>query len=182
MNDPQEPSRRAVLTGASIAIGAMTLPASGAPSSQRSDVRNDAESIHQEVSFSASRAHIYAALTDAAIFQRVVELSGAVKSGMVSAAVPAKIAREAGGEFSIFGGHITGRIIELVQDVRVVQAWRPADWPAGVYSIARFALQETNSATTLIFDHTGFPPGQAQHLAEGWIANYWEPLARVKLA
>jgi hypothetical protein len=30
----------------------------------------------------------------------------------------------------------------------------------------------------LVFDHTGFPPDQRAHLAEGWKANHWEPLEK----
>jgi transposase-like protein len=64
-----------------------------------------------------------------------------------------------GGPFSLFGGHITGRQVELVPDQLVVQAWRAKTWPAGVYSIARFELRRqkeprpASSSTT-----TGFPP------------------------
>jgi predicted TIM-barrel fold metal-dependent hydrolase len=39
-------------------------------------------------------------------------------------------------------------------------------------------LIEQQSGTRIVFDHTGFPKGQAQHLAEGWKANYWEPLEK----
>jgi hypothetical protein len=27
-----------------------------------------------------------------------------------------------------------------------------------------------------LFDHAGFPKGQADHLAAGWQANYWSPM------
>jgi hypothetical protein len=38
---------------------------------------------------------------------------------------------------------------------------------------------ESGGETKIKFDHTGFPKGQAEHLAEGWRGNYWEPLAKV---
>jgi len=98
---------------------------------------------------------------------------------MVNGRQPARISGEVGGVFTVFGGHINGRIIELVSNERVVQAWRPADWAPGVYSIARFELLDDSAGTRLVFDHTGFPRGQADHLATGWKANYWEPLAKV---
>lgn len=50
------------------------------------------------------------------------------------------------------------------------------DWDAGVYSIARFELTERGGQTTIAFEHRAFPNGQVQHLADGWIANYWTPL------
>jgi activator of HSP90 ATPase len=106
-------------------------------------------------------------------------LSGAMQSGMIKATPPAQITAEAGGAFAIFGGFVTGRQIELVPNVRIVQAWRPADWAAGVYSIARFELAQQGSGTLLVFEHTGFPQGAADHLAQGWKLNYWQPLEKV---
>jgi activator of HSP90 ATPase len=91
----------------------------------------------------------------------------------------AEISREAGGAFALFGRYITGRHVELVPDVRVVQAWRAGSWPPGVYSIAKFELVERGSGCKIVFDHTGFPKGQAEGLASGWKAHYWEPLAKV---
>lgn len=136
------------------------------------------EAIHQEVYFDAPPERVYAALTDGKQFQQIVLLSGAVQSGMIKTTPPAKIAAEDGGAFAIFGGFITGRQIELVKDVRIVQAWRPGDWAAGTYSIARFELRKQGSGTLLVFEHTGFPAGAAGHLAEGWKMNYWQPLAK----
>jgi activator of HSP90 ATPase len=92
---------------------------------------------------------------------------------------PAEISREAGGAFALYGGFITGRHIELVPDVRVVQAWRAGDWPPGVYSIASFELVKQGSGSKIVFDHTGFPKGKAESLALGWKTHYWEPLAKV---
>jgi activator of HSP90 ATPase len=36
---------------------------------------------------------------------------------------PTQISREVGGAFSLFGGIIVGRHIELVPNERIVQAW-----------------------------------------------------------
>jgi hypothetical protein len=48
----------------------------------------------------------------------------------------------------------------------------------GIYSIAKFELVEHGSGTKIVFDHTGFPIGDREHLAEGWKMNYWEPLEK----
>jgi activator of HSP90 ATPase len=136
------------------------------------------ESIHQEVAFKASRKRVYETLTDTKQFNKVTELSGAMQSGMPLGTAPTEISREVGGAFSLFGGHIAGRHIDLVPDQRIVQAWRVADWGPGVYSIAKFELAEQGTGTKIVFDHTGFPSGQGEHLAAGWKANYWEPLGK----
>jgi len=73
-----------------------------------------------------------------------------------------------GGTFSLFDGHIIGRILELVPNQRIVEAWRVVDWPAGVYSIARFEFKPQGSGIHLIFDHVGFPEGLKEHLSIGW--------------
>jgi uncharacterized protein YndB with AHSA1/START domain len=139
------------------------------------EISHSRESIHHEVFLSASPQRVYESLTDPEQFQKVTMLSAAVTSGMVKSG-SAQISKDVGGTFSLFGGVISGRIIELMPNERIVQAWRAADWPPGVYSIARFELRSNGKGTKLVFDHTGFPAGAAQHLAEGWKGNYWEPL------
>lgn len=120
--------------------------------------------IHQEILFKASSERIYTALTDADQFG---ELTGA----------PAEINPESGGEFSCFGGMITGQTIELVPNRRLVQAWRVSNWEPGIYSIVKFELEEINETETkLVFDHTGFPDEHREHLDHGWHEKYWSPL------
>jgi hypothetical protein len=89
----------------------------------------------------------YVALTDARQFHEVTLLSAAIRSGMVNATPVAQISSETGGAFTIFGGHIVGRQIELVPNVRIVQAWRPVDCEPGIYSIARFGLAREGLGT-----------------------------------
>ena len=141
-------------------------------------VSRTAESIHQEPVFKASRKRVYQALTDASQFDHVVKMSAAVQSMKSLGDKPTEISREPGGAFTLFGGYITGRQIELIPDQRIVQVWRAGSWDAGAYSIAKFELVEQGSGTKIIFDHRGFPDGAGQHLAEGWKGNYWEPLRK----
>src|SRR5215467_8465396 len=170
-------TRRQVLIGGAALFGCLStssieLWAGG------DEISHACEAIHQEVVFQVGRKRVYEALTEAKQFEKVVKLSAAVQSGMVPPGKPVDIIAEAGGAFSAFGGHITGRQIELVPNQRIVQAWRAGSWEPGQYSIARFELTEQGSGTKLVFDHTAFPQGQAQHLAEGWRTNYWEPLEK----
>jgi activator of HSP90 ATPase len=128
-------------------------------------ISHTAGAIHQEVIIKASRKRVYEVLTDTEQFRK---LSGGMDT---------KISRDPGGAFSLFGGVITGRHIELVPAERVVQAWR-SEWAPGDYSIARFVLKEQGLDTKIVFDHTGFPQGAAEHLATGWKEHYWDGLAR----
>jgi activator of HSP90 ATPase len=122
--------------------------------------------IHQEIIIKASPKQVYDALIDANQFSTV------------TGGAPTEINGEAGGAFSLFGGMITGRNIELIPNERIVQAWRAGNWAEGAYSIATFEIKEQGDETIIIFDHAAFPAGQDEHLADGWKDNYWEPLKK----
>ena len=123
-------------------------------------------SIHQEVVLPVPPARVYELLTDGAKF---------------TAATGNRVAEIGAGEgatFSLFGGAIYGRHIELVPNDRVVQAWRVKPWEPGVYSIVRFTLTVEGKGTKLAIDHDGYPAAIHDHLAAGWITNYVEPFTK----
>lgn len=126
------------------------------------------DSIHQEITLGASPALVYQALTEAKQFSAM------------SGGAPAEIEARAGGAFSVFGGHVAGRTLELEPGRRVVQAWRARDWAPGVYSVCRFELNSSGQGTRLVFDQTGVPAGAKEHLEGGWHKMYWEPLNQLK--
>ncbi len=119
--------------------------------------------IHQEIPFKCDRDTLFKALTNSAQFAAV---SGA----------PADTSATEGEAFSLFGGQITGRNVEMKKNQLIVQAWRAGAWPAGHYSIVRFTLDGSGSNTTLTMDHTGYPDGEEKNLDGGWHKMYWEPL------
>ena len=128
--------------------------------------------IHQEVSFVAAPERVYQLLTDSAQFAAATERS-------------AKIAATEGGAFSIFGGYIQGRQIELVPDKHIVQTWRGIDWAPGAHSIVRFTLTPERNGTRLLVDHDAYPEGPSpmypswhEHLSANWPVFYFEPLAK----
>jgi activator of HSP90 ATPase len=123
--------------------------------------------IHHEIELTATPATVYSRLIDGKQFSA---LTGA----------PAAITAEEGGSFSIFGGMITGRTIELEKDRRIVQAWRVKNWRPGLYSTAHFELEPKGNGTRVVFEHTGFPEEEREHLDKGWYANYWEPLRKAE--
>jgi uncharacterized protein YndB with AHSA1/START domain len=172
------PTRRQAIFGVAIAFGGLTLGSTQVRAEVEEGISHTAESIHQEPIFKASRKRVYDALTDAKQFDKVIQLSGVMQT-MHLGDKSVEISREVGGAFTLFGGHITGRHIELVPSQRIVQAWRTSGWAPGVYSIAKFELVEQGSGTRIVFDHSGFPQGDAEELASGWKAHYWEPLEKL---
>jgi activator of HSP90 ATPase len=134
-----------------------------------SDAHKDLTAIHYEIDFKTAPQRFYNAILDQKQF--------AAFSGLAATIDPAP-----GGAFSMFGGLIAGRNVELVPNARpnprIVQAWRPGHWDPGIYSIVHFELKPRGDELTLIFDHTGFPAGEYDHLDFGWHSHYWEPLKK----
>jgi activator of HSP90 ATPase len=171
-------SRRQAVVGAALAFGGLVLGSKTAWAEDDDGVVRTAEAIHQEPVFKAARSRVYAALTDEHRFDALVRLSPDMRELMGPGSAATRVSREEGGAICLFGGHIVGRNIELVPDERIVQAWRVVDWPPGTFSIARFELVGEGEGTRIVFDHRGFPPGGAVHLAAGWKSPYWVPLAQ----
>jgi activator of HSP90 ATPase len=174
----QRPSRRQAIVAGAIALGGFGLMPQKAWATPEDEISHAAESIHQEPEFKGSSKRIYTALTDPKQFDKIVELSGVLKA-MKLGSKPSQISPAVGGPLVLFGGFITGRQLELIPDKRIVQAWKVGDWPEGIFSIVRFQLVPQGAGTKIVFDHTGFPKGDAESLASGWKAHYWEPLAKL---
>ena len=43
-------------------------------------------------------------------------------------------------------------------------------------TLVRFEIEPDGNGSRVTLDHAGFPEDQAEHLAEGWGANYWTPM------
>ena len=134
-----------------------------AAASAQAQTQKHGTTIHQEVDFQAPPARIYQALLDAKQFSAFTHDT-------------AQVQPRAGEAFKLFGGRIEGRNVELVPNQRIVQAWRPAEWPAGVYSIVKFELVPRDSGTRIVLDHAGFTEDKWEGLNSGWQEHYWEPL------
>lgn len=119
--------------------------------------------IHQEVDLKASPNRGYEAFLN--------EKQFAALSGL-----PATIQPEPGGAFTLIGGRVSSRTIEIVPNERIVQAWRVVGWRAGTYSIVTFRFVPSGSGTRIVFDQVGFPPEEDSNLQGGWPPFYWNPL------
>src|SRR5258708_23613447 len=165
-------TRRQMIAGSAVALCSLAIADAQADAQEAATESAKMKTIimtraiHQEEDFKAGARQIYEALLDAKQFSTF------------SGGRAAEINREVGGAFSLFAGHILGRNLDLVPNRRIVQPWRPASWPHGIHSIARFELLGQGSGTRVMFDHTGFPPELAEHLESGWNENYWTALQK----
>ena len=171
------PTRRQLI-GRAAAFGSLALGATEARAQPAAEISHAAEAIHQEPVINASRKRVYEALTIAGQFNEVTKIAAAGDKAISLDKSPTVLSPDVGGAFSLFGGIIVGRQIELVPNTRIVEAWRVNYWTPGAYSIAKFELVEQGGGTRIVFDHTGFPKGDAETLASGWKAHYWGPLAK----
>lgn len=164
-------TRRTVIAGAAVALIGSVVSRSARPQQSPTDEKPSTgankfrTSLHQEIDLKAAPQRIFDVLVDAKEFAAFTGL-------------PADIDPKPGGVFKTFGGLIEGRNVELIPGQRIVQAWRPASWDAGLYSVVHFELKPRDAATLLVLDHTGFPEGDYDHLAFGWNTRYWGPLKK----
>ncbi len=173
-------SRRTFAKTVAASAAALAVPNHIAVASEpQSDpsILHNATAIHREATIKTTPARVYAALTEAKEFDRVYKLSAASKTMPATAAL-SSISKEPGGTFSLFGGYITGRQVELTPNSHIVQVWRSASWPAGAYSLVVWNITPAGESTKLSMDHTGFPPTEADDLAHGWRDNYFAPLIK----
>lgn len=178
-------SRRALAIGlAALPVG-LAIAAEGSATSKAKaaapaadGLSRNSEAIHQEVTLNASPQRVYEALISGKDFDMITRLSDAAVLLSAAGAKATAISAEVGGSFTLFGGYVIGRHLEMLPAERLVQAWHAASWKPGDFSIADFRFAAHGAKTRLKFEHRGFPNGDGETLAHGWHVHYWEPLAK----
>jgi activator of HSP90 ATPase len=122
--------------------------------------------LNYSVSFKASPAAVYSALMDSKEHASFTE-------------APAEISEKAGGKFSVHGGYIYGKNLELVKDKKIVQSWRTQSWkPEEHYSTVTYILEPDEDGTKVTFSHTGIPEENYESISAGWYSHYWDPMKK----
>jgi activator of HSP90 ATPase len=119
--------------------------------------------LTQTVTLPASPHDVYEALVDPA------------QHGLFTGA-SAILERTPGGKFQHYDGSLEGFVVDLVQDKRIVLAWRASGWPEGHFSIAQFLLKKARGGTRLEFSQFGIPSSDFKDISDGWRQYYWAPL------
>jgi activator of HSP90 ATPase len=165
-------TRRQLIAGLATALGSLAVGSEALANTQQAPKEKPGAaadkirtSLHQEITFNANPQRIYEALLASKQFSALTGLS-------------AEIDPKGGGAFTMFGGLIVGRNVELIPNQRIVQAWRPTHWDPGIYSIVKFELERLGSETKVVLDHRGFPEGEFDSLNSGWKQRYWDPLKK----
>lgn len=83
---------------------------------------------------------------------------------------PVKMSDKEGFEFSLWGGDIHGKNVEVVNQEKLVQEWYAGDWPQP--SIVTFDLTHKNGCTTVYLTHQDIPDDEYREIDEGWDEYY----------
>ena len=79
---------------------------------------------------------------------------------------PAVMEPEPDSLFSLWGGDITGRIIEVVEERKIVQEWFFGDQEE--ISVVTIYLMRDFGSTQVTVEHTNIPDDDFANISEGW--------------
>jgi len=85
---------------------------------------------------------------------------------------------EKGGEFTLLGGGITGKYLEIVPFTKIVQEWRLKSWPSGHFSRVEMIIKQTKEDTKITLTQTAIPVKEVQSTRMGWQRYYFEAMKR----
>lgn len=76
-----------------------------------------------------------------------------------------------GTEFELFEGDITGRIVEVVTDKKLVQEWYFGEQQE--QSIVTITFRQKGNSTIIELFHTNIPDEEIENIKEGWDSYFW---------
>jgi len=79
---------------------------------------------------------------------------------------PAVMSKEAGSEFSLWEGDITGRVLEVEEEKKVVQEWYFGEQEDASIATLKFFVQGNKVQIDLL--HTNIPEEAYDDIVEGW--------------
>lgn len=123
---------------------------------------NMAKTIVQKVVFKNT--------TSAVLYSLYVD---AKKHSMISGG-PAVISARPGSKFSVHGGYISGKNLQLVKDKVIVQTWRAMGWDKeDADSIFIIHLEPKGKDVVLLATHANVPDKHVESISKGWHSHYW---------
>lgn len=83
----------------------------------------------------------------------------------------------AGGEVSLFGGWVNGKVLGIVQDKAVTFTWITSDWEEFTDSVVNYTLEANGTNSLLTIVHNGFPDISERDAHEaGWYDYVLNPI------
>lgn len=132
----------------------------------KSGVRISTKKLSLREEFKCQASDLYRVFTDQ-------ELTKAFSGSDV------KMQVEKGGQFSLYGGNVTGQFVDLQSDKKIVQKWRMNSWPKDHYSTVKLDFEQTDDCTILKLTQTGIPTNNFEQTCEGWKTHYFHRIMGV---
>ena len=127
-------------------------------------IESDSQSLHMTLQLPVPPEEIYTAWIDS-IGHR--DITGG----------NAHIDPRQGGNFSAWDGYISGILLKLEPNKRIVQSWRTTDFhPLDPSSMVEILLEANENGTLLTLKQTELPKGQAEKYKQGWQEFYFVPM------
>ena len=124
------------------------------------------ESIHLEISLPVTARELFSAWLDS------VEHRGFTGE-------PAQITPRLGASFTVGGGYISGKTLELDRPRRILQSWRCSDFTeSDPDSQLELLFVPEGNGTRLRLNHTNLPERLKEELESGWQEYYFNPMQR----
>lgn len=89
---------------------------------------------------------------------------------------PAQMVSEPGEEFSMWDGDITGKILELVTDKKVIQEWYFGE--RDTKSVVTITISPSRGGSVVVVEHTNIPDEDYENITEGWNEYYMGAIRR----
>jgi activator of HSP90 ATPase len=124
------------------------------------------ESIHLEIYLPVSARELFRAWLDS------VEHRGFTGE-------TAQITSHLGDSFTVGGGYITGKTLEMERPRRILQSWRCSDFAeSDPDSLLELLFVPEDNGTRLLLNHTNLPDKLKAELESGWQEYYFTPMQR----
>ncbi|KAJ3409168.1 Sec63 [Chytridiales sp. JEL 0842] len=85
----------------------------------------------------------------------------------------ATIAPTVGAEIALFGGNVTGKVLELEKDKKIVMTWKLKSWPAGHFSKVTMTFETQRESVKLKVAQSDVPIGEVDTVRRNWENYYW---------
>jgi activator of HSP90 ATPase len=121
------------------------------------------KTIKQTILFKAAPGRLYEAILDPKIHS---QFTGAKATGSM----------KVGGKFTAYDDYISGRILELEKNKKIVQEWASTDLPENHLTQVTFEFIPVHGGTKLVFTQTNVPDERYDDISQGWEDFYWKPL------
>ena len=92
---------------------------------------------------------------------------------------PAAIEGVVDSSYTAWDGYITGRILELEENKRILKSWRTTEFESGHEdSMLELEFTDTANGCRLHLKHWNIPDGQSARYLKGWDEFYFQPMRK----